>query len=174
MKYRTPAAFRQALDAKLRELAKVGNQDLSSLQRRAVFERFLARLFQGEERWMLKGGYALELRLGNRARATLDIDLSVPPPPYTNLLEVLQEAAESDLDDFFVFRLTSAKLPLQGPPLGGGRFNVEALLDGKPYSRFVVDVGQGDEPKSDRIPSLSCLAALSVKVARNISSDLTS
>lgn len=145
MKYRTPAAFRQALDARLRTLAEERHQDLSGLQRRVSFERFLARLFGGDERWVLKGGYALELRLGNRARATLDIDLGVPPPPYADLREVLQEAADQDLGDFFVFRLSPAKSPLQGPPLGA-RFSVEALLDGKPYSRFVVDVGQGDEP----------------------------
>jgi len=30
--------------------------------------------------WLLKGGYALELRFRDRARSTLDLDLSVPDP----------------------------------------------------------------------------------------------
>jgi Nucleotidyl transferase AbiEii toxin, Type IV TA system len=43
--------------------------------------------------------------------------------------------------------LRKAKHDLQGPPLGGERFQVEALL-GKPYTRFVLDVGQGDVTSS--------------------------
>jgi len=36
-----------------------------------TFERFLARLFRGDgQRWVLKGGYALELRLSGTVRAT--------------------------------------------------------------------------------------------------------
>jgi hypothetical protein len=46
-----------------------------------AFERLLARLFAGDDPpWLLKGGYALELRLQDRARSTLDLDLSVPEP----------------------------------------------------------------------------------------------
>ena len=145
MRYQTPAAFRQALDARLRDLARSHHQTISGLQRRVTFERLLARFFLGTPRWILKGGYALELRLGNRARTTVDIDLSVLPPSYPNLLEVLREVVELDMGDFFQFRLSETGLPLQGPPLGGIRLSVESLLDGRPYSRFVVDVGQGDE-----------------------------
>jgi Nucleotidyl transferase AbiEii toxin, Type IV TA system len=104
VKYLGSAAFRNGLDAKLRELAKTQGRTLDSLQRRVAFERFLARLFlTGDERWTLKGGYALEPRLGGRARTTLDIDLNVPPPPFNKLLRVLQEAAERNLEDHFYF-----------------------------------------------------------------------
>jgi predicted nucleotidyltransferase component of viral defense system len=133
-------------------MAKTQGRTLDSLQRRVAFERFLARLFyRGDERWTLKGGYALELRLGGRARTTLDIDLNVPPPPLGNLLSVLQEAAERDLGDYFNFTVRKSKHDLQGPPLGGERFQIEALL-GKPYSRFVLDVGQGDVISSSPEP----------------------
>jgi predicted nucleotidyltransferase component of viral defense system len=108
MKYATPAAFRNGRDAKVRERANVQGRTLDSLQRRVAFERFLARLFlTGEERWVLKGGYALELRLGGRARTTLDIDLNVPPPPLGDLQELLAKAAERDLGDHFRFTLVS-------------------------------------------------------------------
>jgi Nucleotidyl transferase AbiEii toxin, Type IV TA system len=111
-----------------------------------AFERFLARLLDRDPtRWVLKGGYALELRLGGRARATKDIDLGRPSPPAENLLDELQEAAERDLGDFFVFRVGLPK-PMRGAPLGSFRFSVESRLAGKPFTGFVLDVGQGDEP----------------------------
>ena len=78
--------------------------DIERLRKRVAFERYLARLFtQDPAPWVLKGGYALEIRLGGRARSTKDIDLNVPPPPMEDLLDELQEAAELNLDDFFVF-----------------------------------------------------------------------
>ncbi len=58
------------------------------LRRMVAFDRLLARLFskqseqerqeEQETPWLLKGGYAMELRLGYRARTTRDIDLTLP------------------------------------------------------------------------------------------------
>jgi hypothetical protein len=76
--YDTPYAFRMALEARLRSAAQSQGTDLQRLQRRVAFERLLARLFvQDDPPWLLKGGYALELRLEERARSTLDLDISV-------------------------------------------------------------------------------------------------
>lgn len=120
--------------------------DLDRLRKRVAFERFLARLFEHDlSRWVLKGGYALELRLGGKARATKDIDLDLPPPPVEDLLDELQEAAEVDLGDFFVFLVGRPK-DMRGAPLGSFRFSVEARLDGRQFTGFVLDVGQGDPP----------------------------
>ena len=64
--------------------------ELDRLRKRVAFERFLARLFgRASSRWVLKGSYALELRLGGKARATKDIDLDLPPPPVEDLLDEL-------------------------------------------------------------------------------------
>jgi hypothetical protein len=146
VKYATPQAFERALSDRLKRQAAEEGVDLDRLRKRVAFERFLARLFdQDPTRWVLKGGYALELRLGGRARATKDIDLDMPPPPTEDLLDELQEAAEKDLGDFFVFRVSVPK-PMQGAPLGSLRFSVEARLAGKPFTGFALDVGQGDEP----------------------------
>lgn len=145
MTYKTAAAFRQALVDRLKQQAKLEGVDLDRLQKRLAFERFLARLFHaGDERWVLKGGYALELRLKGQARATQDLDLNVPPLPSDDLLEQLQVAAETDLKDFFEFRVSPTKGELAGPPLGGQRFRVEARVDGRVFNRFPVDVGLGD------------------------------
>ena len=47
------------------------------LRRKVAFDRLLARLFHEQTgNMLLKGGYALELRLES-ARATKDIDLSI-------------------------------------------------------------------------------------------------
>ncbi len=146
MKYATPQAFERALSDRLKHQASEEGVDLDRLRKRVAFERFLARLFDRDPaRWVLKGGYALELRLGGRARATKDIDLDMLPPPAEDLLDELQEAAEKDLGDFFVFRVGAPK-PMRGAPLGSLRFSVEARLAGKPFTGFALDVGQGDEP----------------------------
>lgn len=146
MKYKTGAAFRKALEDRLRAESHSG-EDLTRLQRRVAYERFLARLFaSGPDRWVLKGGYALELRLGGRARATKDLDFGAPPGSPAVWLEELRDAAELDLGDHFAFTLAHRKEgELHGPPEGGQRFHVRAdLPDGKPYATFLIDVGHGD------------------------------
>lgn len=53
------------------------NIDLQRLRRKVAFERLLARFFvNGSNTWVLKGGYALEIRFAH-ARATKDIDLTL-------------------------------------------------------------------------------------------------
>ncbi len=148
MTYRTAADFRTALESRLANQARAeGMVDPNRLRRSVAFERFLARLFHtGMERWVLKGGYALELRFPGRARATRDLDLNVPPPPYPELLNELQVAAEVDLKDYFEFVVSTSasKGDLAGPPLGGRRFSVQTMLAGRRFVMFPVDVGQGD------------------------------
>jgi len=155
--YDTPQAFRAALETRLRNMAQQEGIDLQRLQRRVAFERLLARLFAGDDPpWLLKGGYALELRFRDRARSTLDLDLSVPDPArlaspsweYTEnqidaqVREQLQIAAECDLGDGFQFRVRLSKRA--GLPGGGIRFAVEARLAGRVFARFHLDMGLGD------------------------------
>ena len=147
MKYATPRAFRSALTAHLQQQARIQHLDLSRLQRRLAYERFLTRLGQlYGDAWVLKGGYALELRLNERARATKDIDFSTPARRVSELLDDLQTAAELDLGDHLRYEV---EMPIQsglaGPPEGGSRFRVKAYLDGlQPYATFLIDVGHGD------------------------------
>ena len=110
-RYKTSQAFRTALETRLREIAHSRGTDLQRLRRRVAFERLLARLFsQVDPPWLLKGGYALELRLQERARSTLDLDLTIPEldrlrlmmgadreTPSSELVhEYLQQAAAAD------------------------------------------------------------------------------
>jgi len=154
-RYKTPGAFRQALEERLNQTSKNQNIDLMRLRRRVAFERLLARLFADPEpRWLLKGGYAIELRFEHLARATKDVDLSIPDLGSealegTNQAKVirqwLQEKLDKDLGDWFVFLIGEQTSDLRAAPLGGIRFHVEAHLDNRPFVRwFNLDVGIGD------------------------------
>lgn len=152
--YTTAQGFRRALLAHLRRRATEQQVDPQRLQRLVAFDRFLARLFDGEMvPWIVKGGYALELRLPGRARTTKDIDLALPhprelapidPDPLQAVRELLQDAAEQELDDHFTFRVGAPKQELDGPPYGGARFTVEARIGSELMSTFHLDVSIGD------------------------------
>jgi len=58
---------------------------------------------------------------------------------------MLQESAVIALDDYFEFLVGEAREELDGASEGGGRYPVEARMDGWEFARFHVDVGVGDE-----------------------------
>lgn len=155
--YATATAFRRALEDRLQDIAGKESVDLQRLRRQVAFDRLLARLFQAAQPralpWVLKGGYAMELRI-KAARTTKDIDLtmrSVFSPSEKKddknnlaVLEKLQEAAASSSDDFFVYTIGEPISDLEAAPYGGARFPVEARLDGRVFVGFHLDVGIGD------------------------------
>lgn len=142
-----------SLEQRLKQLAAERGVALNSLRLKVVIERLLARIFvDPDPKWLLKGGFAMELRYRPHARTTKDVDLGIAVPPPTQkvaerlivLRDELQSLAESDLGDFLTFRIGEPQRELLGAPLGGGRFPVEALLAGRTYVRFHIDVGFGD------------------------------
>jgi hypothetical protein len=156
-KYATAAAFRRALEDRLQDIAGKEGVDLQRLRRQVTFDRLLARLFQAAQPrllpWVLKGGYAMELRI-KAARTTKDIDLtmrSVRSPGEEKddkknlaVLGKLQEAAAFSSDDFFVYAIGEPVSDLDAAPYGGARFPVEARIDGRVFVGFHLDVGIGD------------------------------
>jgi len=79
VRYTTAGAFRRALEERLRRQSLGGGQPLARLRKMVAFDRFLARLAKKEpDAWIVKGGFALQLRLGERARTTKDIDVQRP------------------------------------------------------------------------------------------------
>src|SRR6202451_1244551 len=156
-RYATAAAFRRALEDRLQDIAGKEGVDLQRLRRQVAFDRLLARLFQAARPsalpWVLKGGYAMELRI-KAARTTKDIDLTMrsvfssseKQDDKKNLavLEKLQEAAAFKSDDFFVYTIGEPISDLNAAPYGGARFPVEARLDGRVFVGFHLDVGIGD------------------------------
>src|SRR5262249_41115167 len=112
--------------------------------------RLLARMFDpsqpARDGWVLKGGYALEMRF-HMARSTKDLDLTVRTRAgdSSSLRERLQLAASIDLPDFFTFIVGGAMAELNQAPEGGARFPVDGRLDGRTFVKFHVDLGVGDE-----------------------------
>lgn len=110
-------------------------------------DRFLARLACAQpQAWLLKGGFALQLRLAEKARLTKDIDLLLRLPDAEARL-LLQQAVSVELGDWFVLR-----------------FPLRALLDGRTFEDFHVDVGTGDPVVGEadvlRTPALLAFAGL--------------
>ena len=149
--FATAAAFRTSLEQRLKQLATDSGTQLNTLRHKVAIERLLARLFTRQDPpWLLKGGYAMELRYRPRARTTKDIDLSVKTGSgelaarLAQNRDELQQAADLDLADFFGFQVALPSSELQGAPDGGGRFPVTALLAGKVFARLHLDIGFGD------------------------------
>jgi hypothetical protein len=151
--YATAGAFRTALEARLNERARRDGVDLHRLRRQVAFDRLLARMFDPSQprrdSWVLKGGYALEMRF-HMARSTKDLDLTVRSVQGSagdsiSLRERLQFAASIELPDFFTFIVGEAMAELNQAPEGGARFPVDARLDGRTFVKFHVDLGVGDE-----------------------------
>jgi len=72
-KYKTPEAFKSALEARIRKEAASLTIDVATLRQKCVFDRFLARIqAHFGDSAVLKGGVALAL-LVERARLTRDV-----------------------------------------------------------------------------------------------------
>ncbi len=149
----TPMAFRRALEDRLRQWSVAEAVDVQRLRRQVAFDRLLTRLFhEPNSPWLLKGGYAMELRL-KLARTTRDIDLAVRSHPALRdgweknsaaILEWLRQSASIDLHDFFTFLIGDPILDLDAAPYGGARFPVEARMDARGFAKFHLDVSAGD------------------------------
>ncbi len=101
--YRTAAAFKQALEQRLRT-ASTSGIDFARRRQLVVFDRFLARIaLELGDAVTRKGGLAVELRI-ERARTTKDVDVRVMGPP-DDILDRLRAAAKRDLGDFMVFTI---------------------------------------------------------------------
>src|SRR5580658_4972446 len=143
--FASAGAFRRSLEDRLRRAAVERGVSLDSLRLKVVMERLLARLFEKPHPpWLLKGGFAMELRYRPRARTTRDLDLSIAgavgeislDQQVARLHEELRTTASRDLGDLFVFTLGEASRELQGAPLGGARFRCECRLAGTTYAVF--------------------------------------
>lgn len=167
--YQTATAFRRALEDRLKNISAVEAIPLERLRRRISFDRLLARLFDRNKRpiWLLKGGYALELRFQNIARATKDIDFSIPTmkePTKEKIHELLQVEVKKDMGDWFEFLIGAPMADLDQAVCGGWRYPVTARLDNRRFSEFHLDVGVGDalisEPEWQKGPELLSFAGI--------------
>src|ERR1700726_3012948 len=127
--YASADAFRRALEVRLKKVAETELIQVNRLRRQVAFDRLLARLFRIDPApWVLKGGYALELRF-RTARATIDIDLTVQriaaaaeADANQILRDMLQDTASFSLGDWFEYTIGPPGLDLDAAPYGGARF----------------------------------------------------
>lgn len=164
MPYATPAALRAALEARLATGDTTTLSGLERLRRRAVFERLLVRLDHAMPgQWVLKGGMALEVRLGDRARTTRDLDLAVRQASKdadTVRDQLIEALADDPEGDGFEFRIGQAKaMDPDEAGRAGWRFAVDARLDGRTFANVRLDVVARTEEISttDRITLRSML-----------------
>src|SRR5438270_10214600 len=129
-RFESATAFKTALEARLRKKSQEQGMPFSTLQLKFVIERLLARLFRDERPpWLLKGGFAMDLRFRPQARTTKDVDLSAglvaDAGGPTGLRDWLQVAVEVDLGDFLTYRIGEPKSELTNAPQGGARYPCE-------------------------------------------------
>lgn len=165
MTYQSVAAFRQALEQRLLNQARDTNTDLSRLRRRVVFERILYRLTTSQPgMWVVKGGMAVELRVGDSARMTRDLDLNLRAGwgGTSDAHRCLSAAVRTDPNrDGFLLKVSEPSLlrPDQaGRP--GWRFSISADLAGRNFATVRVDVvARTDElANTEMLPLTSLLS----------------
>jgi hypothetical protein len=154
MRYPTAAAFRMALEERMKQRSAAEGTAVWRMRKRVAFERLLARLqAQPNSPWLLKGAFALDLRFRDRARSTKDVDLSIDvslvravPFPDAKIVDILRDAAAYSLPDFFIYSIPSEGeevLHEKGSPTY--RFTVHAALAGRIFEELKVDVSTRQE-----------------------------
>jgi hypothetical protein len=138
--YATPAGFRAAVEATLRDRARRLGVPAYIIRRQAALERLIVRLTNvAPDRWAVKGGMGLETRLGEHARVSVDLDADHAYGVDAARVD-LQRAAIEDLGDQFGFALAgSEELREAGVGLAV-RYKVESSLVGRPFEPLQVDV----------------------------------
>ena len=144
--YRDATALWAAASARAKVVAAATGADVSTLLRRFVNERFLARVFHDTGgQWVLKGGTAVLARV-NDARTTKDVDLLHELQDIDAALERLRAAIAIDLDDHFRFVITGHEVSLAGagqPRIDGYRVHVDAYCGTARRGSFGVDLVTG-------------------------------
>lgn len=173
--FSSPASFRQSLEQRLQKIAKETGADLQRIRRKVAFDRFLVRLFATEPYpWVLKGGYALEIRF-EMSRATKDLDLGTrlkiagtEDKQLEILLNQLQEKAILQMSDHFLFQVDPTAKLIESAPYGGFRFPIRSLLAGRLFVAFSLDIGFGDAitPPIDKLTGEDWLGFCGVPPAK--------
>ena len=142
MRYASPEAFERALTDRLPRLVQEHGIPSDQVRRMVAFDRILARLnASGNENFVVKGGVALEYRLGDHARVTHDLDLAMDAFPAAQ--EALRAATDVALDDHCSLRITDE--PQDDKPIARGvtayRWKLRLSIGEKRFSDLTLDVG---------------------------------
>jgi hypothetical protein len=133
--------------------ARVMGIPLDRLRKAIIFERFLARLVVvGGERWVLKGGLAMNCRKGDFFRPSKDIDVA----HIGNLAQASEDFVAAtkvklEEEDYFSFQVRYLGDIKVGEE-AHGNFHLDAYLGGKLFDEASIDlafepevIGQGTQ-----------------------------
>jgi nucleotidyltransferase AbiEii toxin of type IV toxin-antitoxin system len=149
--WRSPQATRQALTDRIKK--RYPPEQRPQRLREIAYRRLLARIFTKQpDRWVVKGGAALLLRLDpNRTSNDIDLAYVAGAGEHAAALKALEEAMAYDMDDFFDFELARDRMteidtnhPLEralGVP-------VVARVGGRVFAEFSIDLGL---PRDDEL-----------------------
>lgn len=162
MRYGSAGALRMALETRLVEHSRRTGLSLARLRKSVVFARLLARLLAvAPDRWVLKGGLALDYRFGSRVRTTKDMDFAQVGGEEAATEELIAAQA-LDLGDYFTFEIERTE---QLDDVDGGqavRYHVRCRLAGRTFEEVLIDVGfdlpPGWEPDVVQGPNLLAFA----------------
>ena len=132
-----------SLNHRLRNLAAHEGVPPQRVRNRYVFQRVLARLAR-DPRWVLKGGFSLELRLGLAARTTKDLDLlrwDASGLSASDLQDLLDEALEVDLGDDCTFTVRRPRhVRAEDEIPSTWRVVVDVQVERSPFETVTIDV----------------------------------
>ena len=133
------ARMRRSLDDRIRDHADTTGMPHDRIRKLILFQRLAAR-FEAidDDRLRLKGGVTLLWRVGERARATKDVDANWAGS-NRELDAFLDAITLSEVGDLFTFEI-GPPVRLEGETLGALRHSVTAFLDGREFGRFRLDV----------------------------------
>jgi hypothetical protein len=142
VRYRSPEAFDRAIVDHMRQISVTSGSHLSQIRLFIAIDRILARLAAVDDQaFIVKGGIALEYRIGQRARTTKDLDIAMRGFPEAR--DGLRRACEIALDDFFSVSIVSE--PVAEKPIVEGvpsyRWSLAVDLGTKRFASLTLDIG---------------------------------
>lgn len=150
MRYGTPTALRAALEQRLLNESQNSDISLDRLRRRVMYERIVVRLDSAEpDAWVVKGGLALDVRLGDRARVSKDLDLGLREDAIEGdrlRYRIIEALGTDPDDDRFTFTVGPTK-PIPADHVGRAtwRYSVQSTLAGRQFGTLKLDVAPRTE-----------------------------
>ncbi len=134
------STFRTSVEQRLRNYARSVGVPVFVVRRQAGLERLMARLIVvAPDRWALKGGLALDTRLGDRARASMDMDIDHAQGAKASR-EDLAGACNLDMGDHFSFNISGSTEFQEGGTQLAVSYRVDSGLAGAPFETLHVDI----------------------------------
>jgi hypothetical protein len=136
-RYASPAALERALADRLER--RFPKAELQYRRNEIAYRRLLARMYAADpDRWVLKGGFALILRLDpNRTSNDIGVTYVDRAGEHAVALRALDRAVEVDLADFFSFEIVRVGAETEDR---ARRVTILCRLGAREFARFRVDL----------------------------------